>query len=499
MKDLQILEQQQRESHRLLESIKLTKKHKIEQRSSLEKKLSSLKYSNGEKHALLVRAREVLSMSTRELGTARLHSDRSGGNLKRFSERLKRTISTVLLLQDKCRKVDITILNLKNSESIVIQKTKKVQECLQAAKNKYEDSQHQEKVMHESIHKNKVNAKIFSGEALEIISEISELEQDLTTAQQLEFSTKFKVESTATEIDAEVRRHNEVRLISEEKKFDLKEKKLELEDKNEKILTAVECKTHKLNETWKECATFQKEDFHDPVPLLKNDEQINAFEISKLRHTQEKNDAKLQELVNFDKSLQVQVDNMRKEYHDLQPKDDKLCKETDSILHFVESGKKIEDTRKSSNVRFFSKLEDEEIKAKSLKKSVHDLQNQHDMEISNAISESEHQSSLIKLEEKNLTEIQDKSQLLEATITNLRIELQEKIKMSKFNTECAKQHANTAKSALETKQKQTKEFETKENLKLKIDIDNIVCTQKNCLRISKLELEKILSSKSLFI
>ena len=277
MKDLQILEQQQRESHRLLESIKLTKKHKIEQRSSLEKKLSSLKYSNGEKHALLVRAREVLSMSTRELGTARLHSDRSGGNLKRFSERLKRTISTVLLLQDKCRKVDITILNLKNSESIVIQKTKKVQECLQAAKNKYEDSQHQEKVMHESIHKNKVNAKIFSGEALEIISEISELEQDLTTAQQLEFSTKFKVESTATEIDAEVRRHNEVRLISEEKKFDLKEKKLELEDKNEKILTAVECKTHKLNETWKECATFQKEDFHDPVPLLKNDEQINAF------------------------------------------------------------------------------------------------------------------------------------------------------------------------------------------------------------------------------
>eukprot|EP00957_Ditylum_brightwellii_P159793 12162858-Ditylum_brightwellii.AAC.1 len=74
MEDLRVLEQQQRESQHMLQSIKLTREHKLEQRASLENKLSSVKYSNGERRAQLSRARDVLSKSTRELGTARLHS-----------------------------------------------------------------------------------------------------------------------------------------------------------------------------------------------------------------------------------------------------------------------------------------------------------------------------------------------------------------------------------------------------------------------------------------
>ena len=101
MEDLRILEQQQRDSQRLLASIKLTKQHKLEQRISLETKLSSLKYSNGESRAQLFRARDVMSKSTRELGTAKIHSERSSENLKKFDDKLKRTLSHVRGLQVK--------------------------------------------------------------------------------------------------------------------------------------------------------------------------------------------------------------------------------------------------------------------------------------------------------------------------------------------------------------------------------------------------------------
>jgi len=92
MEDLRVLEQQQRESQRLLASTKQTKKHRLDHRIALENKLSSLKYSNGESKQQLLRSREVLSRITRELGEARLRGGNYNDNLKRFDERLKKLL-----------------------------------------------------------------------------------------------------------------------------------------------------------------------------------------------------------------------------------------------------------------------------------------------------------------------------------------------------------------------------------------------------------------------
>jgi hypothetical protein len=120
MEDLRVLEQQQLESQRKLAAIKLTKQHKLEQRSTLESKLSSLKYANGEQRAQLVRARDVLSRCTRELGAAKLRSGRSSEALKAFDGRLKRALLSVRSLQVGRRKLDSEIVVLRNKESIIL-------------------------------------------------------------------------------------------------------------------------------------------------------------------------------------------------------------------------------------------------------------------------------------------------------------------------------------------------------------------------------------------
>ena len=85
MKDLRILEDQQRESQRRLHTARLAKQRAERQHSELEAKLGELKFANGQSRALLQRMHEVLAESHKAVATMRNNVDDADRDLHMFN------------------------------------------------------------------------------------------------------------------------------------------------------------------------------------------------------------------------------------------------------------------------------------------------------------------------------------------------------------------------------------------------------------------------------
>jgi len=210
MEDLRVFEQQQRESTRLLASIKLTKKHKLEQRASYEAKYSSLQYKNGEMKEQLSRSREMLSINTREIGTVKLRAARSGDDLKKIGVKLSRVLqaSTKLRRQNESLE-DITTV-LRKRKSTLDKILSKYSDSIQAVELKFEDARHREELHLKSIHTNKSKSRELSERIATDRSRRLGYEQELFDAQQIESATKLRVDSIEEEANSENERSAEM-------------------------------------------------------------------------------------------------------------------------------------------------------------------------------------------------------------------------------------------------------------------------------------------------
>ena len=212
MEDIRVLEQQQRDSQRLLTSIKQTKQHKLQEQSTLETNVSSLKYANGEAQAQLIRSREVLSKSTRDLGSSRLKSDRSSENIKKLDEKIKRGLATIRALHSKQRRACASMLKLHNAQEKLNMSIKNIKTQTKAQELTRDDLKHRGNLLAKSIQALKVEVKDFFDSTIQTRSEVSAFEKELTASQQLEGTTKNRVESIETERTSEDKTYEAVKL-----------------------------------------------------------------------------------------------------------------------------------------------------------------------------------------------------------------------------------------------------------------------------------------------
>lgn len=82
MKDLRILEQQQRESQHKLQVARLEKQKQQETQDQLQHQLEMLQYQNGTRRAALQRMRSALSEQSRDMQDTRSSVDTSGNDLQ---------------------------------------------------------------------------------------------------------------------------------------------------------------------------------------------------------------------------------------------------------------------------------------------------------------------------------------------------------------------------------------------------------------------------------
>jgi hypothetical protein len=84
MKDLRILEEQQRESQQKLQVARANKQRHLQAHAALETKLEDLKYKNGQRRVEIQRVHKLLSEQTRLLTRSRNEASSATDDLHSF-------------------------------------------------------------------------------------------------------------------------------------------------------------------------------------------------------------------------------------------------------------------------------------------------------------------------------------------------------------------------------------------------------------------------------
>lgn len=491
MEDLRVLEQQQRESQRKLQTTKLTKQHKLEEQSSLESKLSSLKYANGEQRAQLARARDVLSRSTREMGSSKLCSDKSAESLKGFDSRLKKALMSLRILNALCRKMDTEIILFRNKKCIVLRLKSRMLDSFTASRNRHNDVKHREQSMRKTLQEEKIKTKNLMEQTTGLRSDVNGLGQDLATAQAMASSTKLRAEGIASEVIAEDNRHEvamkDMRATAESLKTQVADKIT----RAEAVQKEIEMKKAQLLEAWKRCVKCQQEEGHELSPEPTNDGDTFSFDVNKAKATLEQDRAALL----LDEAERDRVNEWlsasRDEVSGLESKDSAAREEAVSIRKATEVAQKTESDRRKANEKCIDELEEARRSVEGLRRSVSEYEETIGSERKRCGDKQVEQSECIQNRETELEQF--KAELADAVtaIQELEGDFAEEQSCDARFVEKAKQDADSARSEFEEARKKSEMLETAPDTDIQKEVEDILQAQSILAEDSKDEIEQL--------
>jgi len=490
MEDLRVLEQQQRDSQRLLASIKLTKQHKLEQRVSLETKLSSLKYSNGEARAQLLRARDVLSKSTRELGSAKLYSERSSDNLKRFDDKLKRTLNHVRGLHAKRRQVERSIAKLRNQDSMLCQQHRSIVETLKCKETERDDAIHRQKLLLKTIQSSKIKTQELVEETMKMRTELSELESDLTTAQQMEASTKFRADNLKNEIATEKKRHQEATNAIDARVHALREQKEDIEQKVTEIEALIDTKEKVLNQAFNECIDFQKEDGLE----LSSSPTSAAIDIDRIQSLLENEESDLRVTQQEEKIIVETVATLQQDILQLKEKSSIVESEIEKLNAVIIRDRETEEDRATEREAFMEEYRKEESEVEKMRSTVKDFERAQDKIREDAAEYERDQLNEIDETRIKIKTIEIKIESLERDFESSKMSLDEQRISNKKLVEQAKQKASEKKAEFDVVQKEADKLSSTDNDEDR-ETDDISSCEEDKVRSLEKERAKLLSGK----
>lgn len=495
MEDLHVLEQQQRDSQRKLEAIKLTKQHKLEQRSALESKLSSLKYANGEQRAQLVRARDVLSRCTRELGAAKLRSGRSSEALRAFDGRLKRALASARSLQVMRRRLDSGIIVLRNKEAIILRLKSQVMDSLKAAEKRHDETKLQEQSLRKAIHSEKLKAKHLIEQTTSIRSDVSGLEQDLAAAEQMAASTKLRAETIASEIDAEGRRHdNEMQAMRS--KIDACEKKeAERTEQTKAVQEQIELKKAQIYEAWKRCQQLQREEGHELCPEPFDDGPATTINTALLRAKLEGERETLRVEKAARDSLAEYVVQGNEKLANLSSSETAAKEVAASILKAAEEAQKVEKGRRDANEKFLAELESERHEVGDLRRSVSELMESNGMEKKRLEDKVLQQALVIQKRQVEIKEMKTRLVSEGTSIQELETSAENEKKQKAQLLEAAKQEADSMRAKFEDIRREVEAIEFESDSDTEKEVEDIKLAQSILVEDTKDEIARLCEGK----
>jgi len=219
MKDLRLLEEQQRAAQRKVASIRVTKQQKIEEEVVAEQQLSNVKYENAQDRERLERSRAVLKLQTREFLSIKLWTSSSSKDLKSYHEKLKKSMETAQALIRCRRLIQHELLLLKSSLSNLETRKNDIAKKLEASLFLVDEGIHSVSTITKKIQCNTHSAHALSVEIVKCRDEVNEFESDLISAE----NTQARAEISLTERIQEIQ--NKTASLSEDLVYKIEAKK----------------------------------------------------------------------------------------------------------------------------------------------------------------------------------------------------------------------------------------------------------------------------------
>ena len=205
--DLHVLEMQQRDAQQKLVAARATKEQRLELHATLESKLETLKYSNGELRAQLRQSRDLLSTGTRSLGTRRLVTDKAGGDVRGFEKTLKLGLVAARINAGCLRKIDSIFIQVENKLAAVERLKIEAKAKLASSEAAMKAEIRSEESLRTAIQQEVASAQQDMNEMANIRARIAEAEKDLLAAQNMEESTRTRCKAVADQTASEKKHH----------------------------------------------------------------------------------------------------------------------------------------------------------------------------------------------------------------------------------------------------------------------------------------------------
>lgn len=221
MSDLRILEEQQNESRRRLEAAQATKQRRVDQQTELESKLDQLKYHNGQKRAELQNFHALLSEGQKSLQTARVSSEKAGGDLRDFDNLLKASLETKRAMFILQRNQDHLLDVLRDKVGVLERLSRKKEENFDRVKVEFDSVVKIEADLRESIHIASMKNHQIAESTASARTVTFKLEKSLDIAFKNESLLKLELENLSTEADADCKRHDQTEASNSSKVTEL--------------------------------------------------------------------------------------------------------------------------------------------------------------------------------------------------------------------------------------------------------------------------------------
>jgi hypothetical protein len=193
MKDLRLLEEQQRSAQRKVAYIKLQKQHKVQHCTEAEQELHSLRYSNARQREQLDLSRQVLQVQTRSFLSVKLQTSDSSAKIKKINSKLSKALETAQVLANYHRLADNRLCRLQYSISVLSNRRNEAEACLEAPRTTRDEEKRREDLLNAALHSNGSKARSLSIKAAKRRTNINDLEIDLRNAQSTKTRARFSL------------------------------------------------------------------------------------------------------------------------------------------------------------------------------------------------------------------------------------------------------------------------------------------------------------------
>ena len=184
-------------------SARSTKEQRMEQHAALESKLENLKYSNGEFRAQLRQSREVLSTSTRALGSRRLITDKAGREIRDFEKNLNRGLQSARLNTVCRRKIESLFILLDSKLDALARIKIEAKDKLNTLETSLKAARGREETLRTSIQREAARRQHIASQIAFVRTQNSEAENELLAAQNMEESTRTRAQAIASQLNGE--------------------------------------------------------------------------------------------------------------------------------------------------------------------------------------------------------------------------------------------------------------------------------------------------------
>jgi chromosome segregation ATPase len=378
MRDLQLVQAQQDESHHKLQQAQETKQRRVELHAALETKLEQLKYQNGQHRAELSHIRNLMSKGHRTLGMARLSTGRSGDDLRDFDRKLKQALASKQATLAHQSKQERMLSDLRNKVAIVWRLKDEANVQVDKYKQDIETLHKREEVIRHDIHKEKVQQQALDQEAASTRQDKSTLDQELHKMQQYEILAKSRIESINKDSAAMDKRHSETMESLRTKLGGHTESSKVTEDAILLMRQQITTKKQSVHETWHRMIHIQNSEGHYPSLPPTQSNTHPKFDITRLQEAAEADTKAVADEVAAKEELKISVDALEVKMADAESESQVKAQERQTLETANEEAGKLETTRREEADTFLKDLENLKKEKDTLDASISDIRSHRD-------------------------------------------------------------------------------------------------------------------------